>query len=348
MTLTPARTNSPLAPRFLLLFALLFFCGLSRASALPSCNPSAAYVWQCWEHGLTSNTTYANAYRDVVIKVTYTGQSGAAAGSVFSTYAFWDGGTTFKFRAAFPLTGVWNWATQCVANQDGGTPCSGDTGLVGSAHGTGSITVNGPPAHSIPLYTKGFLKISPNRHYLVYDDNSTFVWMGDTAWTAPIVASDSDWQSYVNARSGKFSVIQISPAPIEGGSAPCQPTDFHGAAPFVGSCAPIPPSTTPNNLPNHDSYWNPAYWQNLEKKIQAANNANLVVGLIGVMEPLDEFPHTTMYPTTYSAKVFARNIVARLAGNFVFYSPSNDSLISDPTIKQMMIDVGTEIHRYTS
>ena len=65
--------------------------------------------------------------------------------------------------------------------------------------------------------------------------------------------------------------------------------------------------------------WNPAYWQSFERKIQLANEKGLVVLLVGLMEPVDRYPESSR------ACLFARNIVARLYGDFVIFSPSFDS-----------------------
>ena len=96
-----------------------------------------------------------------------------------------------------------------------------------------------------------------------------------------------------------FTVIQVAPAPHWAGN-----TNRQGQRAFTDqACA----------------QWNPAYWQSFERKLQQANEAGLVVLLVGLMEPVDR------YPQTDQACLFARNIVARLFGNFVIFSPSFDS-----------------------
>jgi hypothetical protein len=67
------------------------------------------------------------------------------------------------------------------------------------------------------------------------------------------------------------------------------------------------------------SRWNPAYWQQYEKRVQYANQQGLVVTIMGLMEPVKR------YPDTASAQRFARNLAARLMGDFVIFSPSFDS-----------------------
>ena len=96
----------------------------------------------------------------------------------------------------------------------------------------------------------------------------------------------------------------IQPDPGGAGVQWAGPTDRKGARPFTDkTCA----------------QWNPAYWQSFDRKIQLANEKGLVVLLVGLMEPVDRYPEASR------ACLFARNIVARLYGNFVIFSPSFDS-----------------------
>lgn len=151
-----------------------------------------------------------------------------------------------------------------------------------------------------PLYRHGFLKVSDNRRYLTHDDGTPFLWVGDTAWAVPLRSSDEEWEAYLADRAAKhFTIIQVAPAPDWGGS-----SNRQGNRPFSdGSCA----------------RWDPAYWKAFERKLQRANEAGLAVLLVGLMEPVHR------YPEADKACLFARNIVARLFGNFVIFSPSFDS-----------------------
>jgi hypothetical protein len=150
------------------------------------------------------------------------------------------------------------------------------------------------------LYQHGFLKVSDNHRYLTFGDSTPFLWMGDTAWAIPQKASDEEWEAYVADRVHKhFTLLQVAPSPKWAGDC-----DFRGERPFTDDAC---------------SQWNPAYWQSFERKIQRANEAGLVVLLVGLMEPVDR------YPETAQACLFARSIVSRLFGNFVIFSPSFDS-----------------------
>lgn len=241
-------------------------------------------VWGRWEHSLTSTRSYANPYADVTLRVTYTGPDGRT----LRTFGFWDGGDTFRIRCAFPSPGLWRWETECS-----------DATNEGLHRRSGTVEV-GPYEGDNPLYRHGFLKVSANRRYLTFADDTPFLWMGDTAWSVPMRATEQEWETYLTDRVGKhFTVVQVGPASRWAGT-----TDRQGNRAFDDDAC---------------TRWNPAYWQAFEAKIQRANEKGLVVLLVGLMEPVSR------YPEEAQACLFARNIVARLYGNFVVFSPSFDS-----------------------
>ncbi|HSV73862.1 MAG TPA: DUF5060 domain-containing protein [Chthonomonadales bacterium] len=77
---------------------------LAPASAPAS---GSAETWRRWEAELRSSRTYAMPCADVSVSVSYEGPSGRR----FTGLAFWDGGDTFRLRAAFPTAGIWRWRT---------------------------------------------------------------------------------------------------------------------------------------------------------------------------------------------------------------------------------------------
>ena len=201
---------------------------------------------------------------------------------------FWDGGDTFRIRCAFPAPGLWHWRTE-----------SSDTANTGLHAQTGTVQVTAYNGTN-PLYRHGFLRVSDNRRFLCQPDGTPFLWMGDTAWVGPMKSAEVDWESYLADRVSKhFTVIQIGPAPWWAGK-----QDAAGNLPFIGEGI---------------GRLNPAFWQAYERKVQRANERGLFVLMVGLMEP------TTRYPASEDARRFARQIVARLYGNFVAFSPSFDS-----------------------
>lgn len=251
--------------------------------------PEVARVWQRWEHTLTAEGQYANPYADVVVRVTYTGPNGAS----ISSYGFWDGGSTFRIRCAFPSAGEWQWRTECSSPEDGGL------------HGqSGVVRVRGSARVQNPLWRHGHLRVSDDRRYLCHADGTPFLWVGDTAWAGPMRSTDEEWEEYLADRLAKrFTLIQVGPAPTWAGE-----TDRAGNPPFLGEGI---------------RQWNPAFWQAYERKIQRANELGLAVMMVGLMEPTDR------YPSSEDACLFARNTVARLFGDCVVLSPSFDSGFMD-------------------
>ena len=284
-TLSPMdrdKVETASGPRTTCLLALV--CVLIRGESVWAAAGSHPHICQRWEHALTSTRNYGNPYAEATLRVIYTGP----AAQTIRTYGFWDGGDTFRVRCAFPTPGTWRWETECSDAADTGLHKQRGTVEVAPYRGDGV------------LYRHGFLKVSDNGRYLAYNDNTPFLWIGDTAWAVPQRASSEEWEAYITDRSDKhFTLLQVAPAPKWAGD-----HDRRGESPFTDeSC----------------SQWNPAYWQSFEQKVQRANEAGMVVLLVGLMEPVDR------YPEAAQACLFARSIVARLFGNFVLFSPSFDS-----------------------
>jgi len=245
---------------------------------------AAVQTWTRWEQVLTSTKAYANPSADVTLKVTYRGPEQ----ETITGPGFWDGSNTFKLRCLFPKAGRWTWQTICS-----------DSNNTGLHRQSGSVEVQPYPGAN-PLYRHGYLRVATNHRHLTHADGTPFLWIGDTAWAAPMNATMEDWQTYVRDRaSKKFTILQVFPASDWAGT-----NDWQGNAPFVGEGL---------------ARINPAYWQQYERKVQFANEQGLAVVVMGLMEPVKR------YPDAPSAQQFSRHLVARLMGNFVVFSPSFDS-----------------------
>ncbi len=315
--------------------------------------------WQRWEQTLTSSQDYVgadkrgNPYRDLQIKVTFTNCSN---GATFQTYGFWYGvqSTTpghwndapklFRVRGAFPA-GTWQWQTSCSGKTTAVTSaippvpvsdCINDAGL--NQKGRFQVTSGGSNA----LFSNGFLNISGDGHFLTYAKTGPagtvqgppFFWLGDTAWSASIAATQNDWQTYINAQAtsptGKpntaFTVVHLAVSPKAAGT-----VDANGNPPFD---QPADPSCQPDSTqaPSYCNDWDPRYWAALDDKIQYANQKGLVVFLAGIMEPLQkDLTYLTAAPPAPTSKglsTLATNTAARYAGNFVVLSPGFDHQIA--------------------
>ena len=241
-------------------------------------------TWTRWEQRLTSPKEYDNPFADVTVSVEYQGPNGAA----LSGLSFWDGRSAFKIRCMFPTRGRWTWRTSCS-----------DPANTGLHNRAGTVEVE-PYEGDNPLYRHGYLQVEPGRRYLSHADGTPFLWIGGTPWAAPMNASFEHWRAYVQDRRDKrFTALQIFCASDWAGE-----KDVLGNPPFLGEGL---------------SRWNPAYWQEYERKVQYANDQGLVVVVMGLMEPVKRYPEAT------AAQRFARNLAARLTGNHVIFSPSFDS-----------------------
>jgi hypothetical protein len=330
------------------------FCDATQS--LPVASIDAVDQWKRWSKDLTTTVNYlknnvtdvtntGNPYRDVVLRVTYTN---CTTGATLSTYGFWDKEKTFKIRGAFPpppanqpntTTEDWQWQTTCGRRPGGiGPDCLGDTALHNKF---GRIRVSRAAGNY--LYTNGFLKVDASGRFLVHDNaaKTKFFWLGDTAWTLPVLAGSAartDVLDYFAKRGAvdgnlpSFTVVQMAPAPQWGLSNPAPTLVFDAAA----GCTPSGP------LPNNCSRWVSDYWTNFDQLVEAANQNGLVVAIIGVMEPLNQ----GTYPAIEDAEIFARNLVARTYANFVVYSPGFDSFVTghDALIKA----VGNKIREATA
>jgi hypothetical protein len=316
----------------------------------------AINAWERWETALISSDTSLTplkAYRDVQIQATFWRKIGSTCtepatctdpDSCFKGLGFWDGSSTdsqlFKIRSAFPF-GTWCWKT-CRLSDTGAGCSTADTGLNKSGEVPVSATATNSPTNS--LYSNGFLKApAGKRNLTTWNGQTIFQWIGDTAWNAPInyASSRTTWANYVAQRAkgydgntfaggGGFTNILVAPAvqtlanPPSGG--------------FRGFIAPTGCGTGDRPVvPASCHYWNSAYWRDFDDMIKVANDKGIVIVVADVIDPLNRagsnqnISPQVLFPARVDAKIFARNLAARLAGSFVVFSPSYDAKATDPT-----------------
>ncbi len=223
-----------------------------------------------------------------------------------------------------------------------------------SANGiTNRLYLGGYPAYWEGATSEGGQLIRGNGY--LANGLGPLYFQADTAWAAPVRArfdaasnpncaqasgwSTNDWKCYLADRVAKgFTAVSISVPqwwmPSQGPL-----TDTAGQAPFVNSTA----------FPQW-SKWNPAFWQGFDAKVQHANEMGLLVVVVGLMEPSyqylaqDSISATQRYPPQEDARTFARNLTARLAGNFVILSPGFDTRPDGGARSALIRSVGAEIH----
>ena len=277
------------------LIASLLACGGSSQDP----RQSSAVAWNRWEATLTGSTAYENPYRDVTVSVTYTGPEGQE----IEANGYWDGDDTFRLRFMFPSAGKWIWKTTCSDAADGGLHDQ-----------SGTVTVAEPSGDN-PLHVHGYPKVSEDGRYLTYADGTPFLWMGDTAWAAPIAATLEEWKAYVDKRRAqRFNVIQVH----TGSGWVKLKKDRSGNPAFLGS--------------GGDLRWNPAYWRRVDEMVKYANDQGALVFFAAVRQPGEGFP--TGDPGKPDAdeiqiRRFARMLVARMTGSFVVFSPVADDVSTE-------------------
>ncbi len=132
-------------------------------------NGSSVYIveqWKAVEIRLTSSKTYADPFNQIEITATFSGPGG----ELVIRPAFWDGGTSWKIRFAPTLIGTWKMITSC-----------NDTSNLGLHAISKSIKCK-PYGGTLDIYKHGFLKVSTNKRYFVYNDGTPFFYLGDTHW----------------------------------------------------------------------------------------------------------------------------------------------------------------------
>lgn len=343
---------------------------------------SAAQSWRPWEQELLSDPSHAdytasngNPYRDLVLSVQYwrlpAGTTSCGSTPVISTdksqyfasYGFWEGvkkntsggwdtnTKRFLIRSAFP-DGTWCWKTTCQrslpdASASTTPDCANDSGL----NRTGQVTVSKTPS-TVRLYALGLPQLPTGAggdpRSLVYGDNATkFLWLGDTAWDAPInYGNGNQWTNFVNDRTSSakdFRTVLVAPATQTVSTIPTN--GFKGFANARTDCSAAEKAVVPNRC----STWDAKYWEQFDNLVVTANSSGksgLMVIVAGVMDPLvrggDNNNLGVSFPRTAEAKVFARNLAARLAGYFVFFSPSYDTKTSSGTTVNQSAD-GTSV-----
>lgn len=321
----------------------------SHTGAVPVCkHGTTVQAVDCWEGGFIlsgsgSENFYLAAYRTFRIRVDFR-QDGVLR---HSTYAYWDGGLAFTFRTTFPFQGPWTWTAVCENNT-----CQGRTMNPSS----GGVTVTNRRTSPI-LYSRGLLSVDPSGRFLRHQTGMKFFWLGDTAWAAPmrtnrVANSANTWTTYLSNRTtvptgftppasaptaGTYSVTQVALAfhVGAGGYADCTTgttcLDRAKRAAFRTIGAPADPNPLPPGLrrvPTSRSYWTPAYWQNLDRRVYQANESGMVAVLTGVMDPFGYAPHIA---NAEDLEIFARNLAARMAGFFVIYSVGWDNRVENAT-----------------
>jgi hypothetical protein len=237
-----------------------------------------------FEQSFESASSYNNAPQEATVAATFT----APDGTKQTIPGFWDGGKVWRIRFLPTQLGRWTWETRCS-----------DAGNIGLHQQKGNFTVT-PPEGTSRFEAHGPVKVSPDGRYFVHDDGTPFFWLADTAWNGPLLSSDDEWSHYIKERTRqKFSAVQFVT------------TQFRAAP--DGDIAKQVAYTGKEKIAI-----NVAFFQRLDKKIDALNNAGLMAVPV-LLWAINGGANPAVNPGVSlpddQAILLARYMVARWSGN---------------------------------
>ena len=189
--------------------------------------------------------TARNDYTNPVVQVQMDGLFTGPDGSILAIPAFWDGGHTWKVRFSPTMAGRWIYVTKSKPKDAG---LDGQTGSIFAARAQGNNPLCG---HG------GFLKVSPDGHYLTYTDGAPFFWLGDTWWFCPsdLMPFESCYRLCIDTRRKQsFTVVHMC---------------------FLGDTKTSGGINTFRNFAKTETI-NPEYWQKADEYLEYANDAGMV------------------------------------------------------------------------
>lgn len=227
-----------------------------------------------FERTVQSSRSYADPYRDVDVKVELTSPSGR----VRVIDAFWEGGSTWRFRVTSTEVGEWRFRVFSPQAHDD------------FRHGGEGRFLIRPYAGPNPLYAHGPVRVSEDGTHFVHEDGTKFFWLADTAWNGALKARLSDWLHYLEVRQNQgFSVIQCVLTHWR-----AFPADMHG-------------ETALGREP--EARINPAFFRRLDEKVAAIASKGLVPALV-ILWAASPFDPGHYLPESEAIRL-ARYIVAR-------------------------------------
>jgi len=249
--------------------------------------------WERFEKTLESSASYANPVQEATLTAIFTSPSG----DTHKVYGFWDGKNTWRLRFSPNQAGTWKFKTTCSdASNNGLHEQSGDF-LCTAPSGKTPFTQHGP------------LRVSQDNRYLMHEDQTPFLFLGDTAWNGALLSSDSEWDTYIKERTRqKFTAVQW--VATQWRASP--KGDRDGQLAYTGT---------------DKITINPAFFQRLDKKVEALNKAGLLsvpVMLWAINGGSNPKINPGVSLPDDQAILLARYMVARWAGDDVLWILAGD------------------------
>lgn len=268
-----------------------------------------------YEFSVPASGQYANPYTDLTAEVTVVGPDGAASRTL---PLFWDGGAMWKFRFAPDKPGQWKWSVKSADPAQDGR--SGEF-LVENFNRKGSLR----PMRDYP-------------HHFERQDGSKFWFMGDTAWA---LFTDNEGEQhnrdaalrYLDRRARQGFNVVHSMLLSEAG------WGNSGGPPFYDLAA---------------QKINPAYWQEVDRRLHEANARGIVVGLaLAWGDKRKQEPYAwRKFPSLDARKRYARYIAARYSAWDVYFIVSGEwhgevrtrDNANEQDIRREFIEIGNALH----
>jgi hypothetical protein len=168
------------------------------------------HQWDVYSIAFKASKASVNPYKDIpvsggedLLKVTFTGTEGAAAGKKMTIVGFWCGGKEWRVNFAPPLTGTWTFRSN-----------SSDRSM-NNKKGTLTVTAWNEQEKNANPVRHGLIRVNKEGenagHYFEYSDGAPFLWIGDTWWNwTDIRIHPESFHKLVDNRSDKgFNVGQL-------------------------------------------------------------------------------------------------------------------------------------------
>jgi hypothetical protein len=141
--------------------------------------------------GVQVSRNYADPLRDVQAQVEFRPPKGEPQ----RVFAYWSGGRMWTVNFSPEMRGRWQY--RWISN---------DAEL---NRQQGEFTVIANPGKTL-LDVHGLPKVSANRRHFVHSDGTPWFWLADTAWNAPLLADQFEWDEYLQARAAqRFTAVQF-------------------------------------------------------------------------------------------------------------------------------------------
>lgn len=199
--------------------------------------------WDRYERSFESSSKYDNPAQQAALTATFTSPSGETV----KVPGFWDGGSTWRVRFSPNKEGKWTFKTTCSDSENKGLQDQRGEFTCTKAAGTDAFSQHGP------------VHVAPDGRYLMHEDSTPFLWIGDTAWNGALLSAADDWDYYIKERTRqKFTAVQFVTTQFR--AAP--DGDEKKQLAFTG--------------PTNRIVINPAFFQRMDQKIEALNKAGLL------------------------------------------------------------------------